>query len=120
MTSAKYSLKISVIYENKSIACGCQRSAVGCLRIKSLSLSLKNKMHFEMLPLIVWTALWVVNTYSEYKVNIFSKNRDITKCQFLHTNDNADAKVIAIPWVLSENSKAKNTLQVFLLRYFVS
>ena len=38
-------------------------------------------MHFELFPFIVWIALWVVNTYSEFQVDILSKNRDITKCQ---------------------------------------
>ena len=38
------------------------------------------KMHFELSPLIVWIALWIVNTYFEFQVNIFSNNRDISKC----------------------------------------
>ena len=57
-------------------------------------------MHFELSASIVWIALWIVNTYSEFQVNIFSNNRDITKCQFLHHDDddnNDDAKAIAIP-----------------------
>ena len=33
-------------------------------------------MHFELAPL-VWIALWIVNTYSEFQVNIFINNRDI-------------------------------------------
>ena len=37
-------------------------------------------MNFEWSPLIVWIALWIKNTFSEFKVIIFSKNRDITKC----------------------------------------
>ena len=45
--------------------------------------------------------------YSEFQVNIFSNDRDITKCQFLHDAED-DAKVMAIPWVFSENSWAKN------------
>ena len=36
---------------------------------------LKTKMHFELSPLILWIALWIVNTYSEFQVNIFSNNR---------------------------------------------
>ena len=28
--------------------------------------------------------------------------------KFFHDNDNGDVKVIAIPWVFSENSRAKN------------
>ena len=62
-------------------------------------------MSIELSPLIVWIALWIVNTYSESQVNIFSSNRDISKCQkFLH---NDDAKTIAIPRVFTENSQAK-------------
>ena len=45
-------------------------------------------MHFELSPLIVWVALWIVNTCSEFQVNIFSIDRDITKCQ----------NVSAAPW----------------------
>ena len=42
------------------------------------------------------------------KVNIFSNNRNITKCQsLLHDDDNDDAKAIAIPQVFSKNSPAK-------------
>ena len=37
----------------------------------------KKKMHFELSPLIVWIALWIVNTYSEFQVNIFSNKRDV-------------------------------------------
>ena len=36
-------------------------------------------MHFELSPLIVWIALWIVNKYFEFQVNIFSNDRDITK-----------------------------------------
>ena len=32
-------------------------------------------------PLLVWVPLLIVNNYSEVKVNIFSNNRDIRKCQ---------------------------------------
>ena len=38
-------------------------------------------MHSELSPLIVWIAVWIVNTYSKFQVNIFSNNRDIAKCQ---------------------------------------
>ena len=41
----------------------------------------KKIMHFELSPLIVWIALWIVNTYSEFQVYIFGNDRDITKCQ---------------------------------------
>ena len=67
-------------------------------------------MHFELSPLIVLIALWIVNTYSNFQENtyrcIFSNKRDIKKCQTtktkkkLHNNDNKnDAKAIAIPRV---------------------
>ena len=39
------------------------------------------KIHFELYPLIAWIALWIVNTYSEFQVNIISNNRDNIKCQ---------------------------------------
>ena len=57
------------------------------------------KMNFEMSPLIVWIALWKVNTFCEFQVNIFSNNRDVTKYQFLHADDDADDddKAIVIP-----------------------
>ena len=67
-------------------------------------------MHFELSPLIVWIALLIVNTFSEFQVNIFGNNGDITKCQFLHTNDNNNAKAIAIPWVFSAELKMFNPL----------
>ena len=64
---------------------------------------------------MVWIALWIVNTYSEFQVNIFNNNRDITRCQSLNANnnndDNDDANAIAIPHVFSENSQAKNADQ---------
>ena len=40
-------------------------------------------MEFDLPPFIVWIALGIINTYrySDFQVNIFSNNRDITKCQ---------------------------------------
>ena len=38
-------------------------------------------MHFEWSPLKLWINLWIVNTYSEFKVNISSSSKDIEKCQ---------------------------------------
>ena len=71
--------------KNKSTACGFQRWAVGCLiqdkKSKSKKEHTSRKNAFQTSPLIVWTALWIVNTNSEFQVNIFSNNRDITKCQ---------------------------------------
>ena len=42
-------------------------------------------MHFEISLLIVWIAVWIVNTNFEFQVNIFGSNRDITKCQSFYT-----------------------------------
>ena len=42
---------------------------------------LTKKKYFELSPLTVWIALWIVNTYSSFQVNIFNNNRDITKPQ---------------------------------------
>ena len=72
--------------ETRENACVCQCSAVGHLiedkkYFKSKKgIILKKKKHFELSSLIAWIALWIVNTYSEFQVNIFSNNRDITKC----------------------------------------
>ena len=38
-------------------------------------------MHFELSTLIAWISPWIVNIYSKFQVNIFSYNRDVTKCQ---------------------------------------
>ena len=87
-------------------------------------------MHFELSPLIVWMVLCIVNTCSEFQVNICSNNRHIKKCQSFCTTmaatptttpDNDDAKAIAIPRVLSENSRATNAVnRHFLLSHNVS
>ena len=36
-------------------------------------------------PLLVWVPLFIVNSYSECQVNIFSNNGDIRKCQSFRT-----------------------------------
>ena len=59
-------------------------------------------MNSELSPLIEWIALWKMNLNSEFQVYIFTKNRDITKCQFSHNND--DANAIVIPQVFSEKA----------------
>ena len=73
---------------DKSTECGCQRLPVGCLiedkRFKSKkghNSKKKKKVHLELSPLIVWIALWIVNTYFKFQVNTFCHNIDITKCQ---------------------------------------
>ena len=66
---------------------------------------------------------------SDFQVNIFGDNRDITKSQFLHDdnnddNDNDDAKAMAIPWVFSKTSRAKKERMLvpstFSLQSFLS
>ena len=66
---------------NKSTACRCQCLALGCLiedknskSKKEHNSEKKKKMHFELPPLIVWIAVWIVNTYSHFLKNIFSNN----------------------------------------------
>ena len=56
-------------------------------------------MHFELSPMIVWIALWIVNAHSVQQVNIFSN-----KLRNVNNDDNNDAKAIVIPRVFSENS----------------
>ena len=68
----------------------------------------EKKIHFELSASIAWSALWIVNTYSKSRVNTFSNNRDITKCQILH-NAKDDTKATAIPWFFS-NKRAKMAL----------
>ena len=86
-----------------------QDKSMGCFikdkKFKSRKGHNSEKIHFELFPLKLWTALWIVYTYCKFQVNIFSNDRGITKCQSLH--DNANAKTTAIPWVSSKNSKAK-------------
>ena len=71
---------------NKSTACGCKCLAVGCLTGDKRDKSKKGhnsegkKMHSELTPSIAWIALWIVNTYFQFQVNILSNNRGITKC----------------------------------------
>ena len=71
-------------------------------------------MHFEFSPLILWIVLWIVNTYSEFQVNIFTNKRDITKCHsFCMTTTMTTPKATAIPRVFYENSQAKNVTKSF-------
>ena len=64
-------------------------------------------MKFELSPLLVWISLWIVNTHSEFQVNIF-RNNIYKMSRFLLDDDNDDAKAITLPRVFSENSRAKN------------
>ena len=45
----------------------------------------EKKKKIDLSPLIVWIFLSILNTYSEFQVNIFCNNRDITKCQSFFT-----------------------------------
>ena len=52
---------------------------------------------------------------------MFSNGRDMTKCQFLHKeDDNMDTKTIAIPRDFSENSQANkfSNIQLNLCKCF--
>ena len=68
------------------------------------------KEQFELSHLIVWIALWIVNTCSEFQENIFSNNKRYYKMsKFLYTATADDeAKAIAIPQVFSENRQGRN------------
>ena len=66
---------------------------------------------FKLSPLIVWIALWIVNKYSKFQINIFSNKRYYKMSKFLHDDNNDDARAIAIPRVFSENSQAKNAAE---------
>ena len=75
-------------------------------------------MHFELSPVIVWIAFWIVNTYFESRVNIFCNNIDITKCQSFCVDadedaDGDDVKAIATPRVFSENRRANYSYRSF-------
>ena len=65
----------------------------------------EKKMHFELSPLIVWISLWIVNTYSEFQVNILSNKRYYKMSKYLHADD--DAQAVAKYLVFSpKNSRA--------------
>ena len=69
-------------------------------------------MHSELSPLIVFIALWKMNTCSEFQVNIFSNNRGTSK--FWREDDGNDAtKAIARPRLFSENSRTKNIYYIW-------
>ena len=98
-----------VYQKKKSTACRCQRSDVRSKRIKSLSGKrgiVLSKMHFELSPLIVWIALWIVIAYSKFEVNIFSNYKMSYNDD--DADDNDDAMAITIPRVFSENSRTKD------------
>ena len=44
------------------------------------------KKNGRLSPLLVWVPLLIGNNYSEIQVNIFSYNRDISKCQSFPQN----------------------------------
>ena len=67
-------------------------------------------MCFELSSLIAWINLLIEKTYSGFKVNIFSINSDITKCQFLHNYDRQYRRqgyAAAVPQIFSKNSLAE-------------
>ena len=78
-------------FKNKSTA--CQRSAVAENSKSKKGHNFVKKVGLP--PLLVWVPLLIVNNYSEFRVNIFSNNRNIRKCQF-SSDDVDDARAIAI------------------------
>ena len=50
-------------------------------KLKKGQKSGKKKIHFELSPLMARIAFWILYTYPEFQVNIFSHKRDITKCR---------------------------------------
>ena len=52
-------------------------------------------MHFDLSLLIVWIAFWIVNTYSEFQVNIFNNNeilQNVKKKSKLKKGHNSEKK----------------------------
>ena len=45
---------------------------------------------------------------------MLSNGRDMTKCQFLHDDNNDDTKAIAIPRVFSGNIRGNDSLSIIL------
>ena len=62
---------------------------LGCSCIQKNSKSKKGhyfvKKFGGLPPFLVWVSLLIVNNYSEFQVNIFSKNSDIRKCPSFRT-----------------------------------
>ena len=75
------------------------------------------EMNLEISPLFVHVPFFIVNLQFEFLVHMFSNGRDMTKCQFLHNDD--DAKAIAILRVFSENRRAKTYCIYFTMLPFV-
>ena len=61
-------------------------------------------MHFKLSPLIVWIALWIMNAFSEFQVNVVSNNGDDD-----NDADDDDLKAIAIPRVFPKTAELKMT-----------
>ena len=102
---------------NESTACQCQLVVVGCLIEDKKSKSNKGhnsgeKKYFEVSPLIKWIALWTVNTYSKFQINIFRNITYHKMSKFLHHDDN-NVKVIAIPRAFSKNSQGDKIVFFF-------
>ena len=88
-----------------------------CLGILNIFIlhRLRNKF-LQLILISLDSASWELHQYYTSTLDIehilrvsskYQNNKDITKCQkFLH--DPGVAKAIAIPWLFSENSRAKN------------
>ena len=75
-------------------------------------------MHFEVSPLIVWIALWIVKTYSEFQVNIFSNIRDITKCQSFCTTLKSQPMTTMMPRLWQYLGFSLKTAQLIIINPF--
>ena len=67
------------------------------------------KIFWGLPPLLVWVPLSIMNNQSEFQVNIFSNDKDITKCpSFCTTTTQTTPELWQYLIVFFENSRAKN------------
>ena len=70
------------------------------------------KNEFRVISLVCTYFPLKINIYFEFQVYMLSNVRNMTKCQFLHDNDdddNNDAKEVVISQAFSENSRTKKS-----------
>ena len=72
------------------------------------------KIFWGLPPLLVWVPLSIMNNQSEFQVNIFSNDRDITKCPSFCTTTQTMPELWQYLIVFFENSRAKK----IYTRYF--
>ena len=78
---------------------------------------LKKKRQFELSALMAWIALWIVNTYSKFQVNIFYNKRNITNCQSFSMTPMLPTiqKAIAIPRFFSAKTEKQPSQKLILV-----